>query len=35
MEPKSLGQIAAIGIMAAMKERLVGAGMARELPFFG
>jgi hypothetical protein len=35
MEPKELGQIAAEGIVEAMKERLVGAGMARELPFFG
>jgi hypothetical protein len=35
MEPKELGQINGDGIVEAMKERLVGAGMARELPFFG
>jgi hypothetical protein len=30
-----LANIEAEGIVDAMKERLVGAGMARELAFFG
>jgi hypothetical protein len=34
MEPKELGQIDAEGIVEAMKERLAGAGMVRQFPFF-